>query len=251
MTPNDPVRFVTYFVAAEEHDATRLQVPPERVNQAPDGRYVTVTVECPWIYEPLDDAWVVAYRIVAQGGEPVVGEVRIFPRETPKGDLRTSLLGPGEWSGKLLGHLATVPRGGLTARLLKRVRLGAQVTNVRHVLQWWDSGAYQDLAKQELGAEVASPLEPGGFASAMGFAPRPKRGRPPAAPLYYARLARDYVSALRRGSRRPLADLAATRNMKVSQVRDAIRRARSLGLLTGGKKSGRAGGQLTDKGVRS
>ena len=245
MTPTDPVRFVTYVVAAEEGEASRLDVPRERIKPAPAGRYETVVVECPWIYEHLDDSWVVAYRIVAQGGEPVVGEVRIYPRETSKDAPATSSLGPGEWSAKLLGHLAAVPRGGLTARLLKRVRLGAQVTNVKQVFQWWESQAYKDLAKRELDVDAVSPLAPGGFVQQMGFAPPRRRGRPPTPPLFYARLASDYVKALRGGSRRPVADLAEKRKVKVSVVRDGIRRARTLGLLTGGGTSGRVGGQLT------
>jgi hypothetical protein len=65
---------------------------------------------------------------------------------------------------------------------------------------------------------------------------------------YYAWLASLYVDRLRARSRRPNADLAAQLDWPVSRVEEAVRQARSRGLLTS-VGSGVAGGELTQRGI--
>ena len=57
-----------------------------------------------------------AYRLLQHGGYPVIAELRLFPSETPK-------RGAGKWSGRI----ASVPTGGITARLLRSVPLGSDI----------------------------------------------------------------------------------------------------------------------------
>src|SRR5262249_11679600 len=56
--------------------------------------------------------WCAFFRLVGQGGVPVVGEVRIYPVE------RHPFRPLGIWSGEALGSVASVPAGGITARSL-------------------------------------------------------------------------------------------------------------------------------------
>jgi len=68
-----------------------------------------------WVTVPFADDWVAAQRLDVQQGVLVVTELRIFPREhpRPKG---------GEWSQAI----ASVPRGGVTAALLRSVSIGGR-----------------------------------------------------------------------------------------------------------------------------
>ena len=72
-------------------------------------------------------------------------------------------------------------------------------------------------------------------------------GRPGRPLAELVRIARDYAHAVNRRSRRPVADLAARRKLKPHTVRDMVRRARVLGLLSPAVP-GRSGGQLTPRG---
>src|SRR5262245_19968719 len=78
-----------------------------------------VQPEDAWVEAELSDDWRIAYRLFAQDGQPVIGEVRIFLKEN---DIARP---PGEWSALVLGSKATVPRGGITARMLhNEIKLG-------------------------------------------------------------------------------------------------------------------------------
>src|SRR5687768_14691386 len=70
-----------------------------------------------WVEQPMGD-WIVAYRILPQGGVPVIGEVRVFPRKPRTTDT------PGRWDGEVLGLSVEVPEGGLATRHLRRVTVG-------------------------------------------------------------------------------------------------------------------------------
>ena len=72
------------------------------------GTLTRVSVDDFWFEAVLDDAWVVAYRIVSQPEGLVVGEIRIFPADERSRDRRTRR---GEWSGGLLGTRAEAPQG--------------------------------------------------------------------------------------------------------------------------------------------
>src|SRR5688572_25527979 len=101
---------------ALDENSVRLcstQPTPERIKTA-----IAIVKEC-WIEAKVDDRWMVAYRLIPQGGVAVVAEVRLFPLQ--KESVQRS---PGEWSAGLLGIHATAPRGGIDARLLRKIRIG-------------------------------------------------------------------------------------------------------------------------------
>jgi hypothetical protein len=183
-----------------------------------------------WIEVPVG-AWIVAYRLVNDQGVPVVGEVRMFPAEPGRP-------GPGQWSGELLGPEARVPRGGITARVLRRVRVRAYLTRMSEVVRQLRVEA--PAWAPRYGWAVIDPTAPG---AARPGARRGPKGRPDS---FYAEVAREYVKAVERGSYRPVADLARRRRASPTKVRDMIRRARARGLLTL-EGPGKRGGLLTER----
>jgi hypothetical protein len=227
-------------------DALRAGVQADKLLRVPSSQEpVWVQVENAWICAPLD-AWTVAYRLVPQAGVPVVAEVRIYPTESPREWIGPDIVRlpshlrlkyprapPGEWSGTLLGIRAEVPRGGLTARTLRKVRLGADVFAAKGLADWWKR------------------LAPWGFSRDPGKRrdKQRRRGRPGQPLRFYAEVAREYVRAMQRREP-PLRAISTLRGWKLSHTRDRVRRARVLGLLTGGGKSGRARGQLTPLALR-
>jgi hypothetical protein len=73
--------------------------------------------------------------------------------------------------------------------------------------------------------------------------PKPgRRGRPPA---FWAAVAIEYEWTVRRGSKRPVADLAAKRGISQATARDLVHQARDKGYLSASRQ-GVAGGVATD-----
>ena len=105
--------------------ARRLGVKKKRLVTSRSGNVIAGHV---WMEVPIDRDWRAASRLVVKNGDLVVGEVRVFPRETRRGRA------PGRWSADVLGTRAPVPGAGLTARLLHRVRLGEHLTHTQKVL---------------------------------------------------------------------------------------------------------------------
>ena len=184
----------------------------------------------PWIEVPLDDHWISAARLTVQGGQVVVAEVRLFPNEPDRQR-------PGIWSGELLGPAAPVPPGGLSVGTVRKVRISDYRRWTRRILeqlhtQYGATGAALGVAELGLPPEAQSMA-------------RPRAARPGTLPdTFYARLAAEYVRLTERGSRRPIAELAARHRVKAAQMRDRIREARERGLLSFGTQ-GRPGGVLT------
>lgn len=185
-----------------------------------------------WIEVPVG-AWIVAYRLANDHGTPVVGELRMFPAERGRP-------GPGDWSGELLGPEAPVPRGGITARVLRRVRVRAYLTTMSEVVRRFRTTA-PDIAPKFGWAVAPPPTDEVRAVSGRG-----RKGRPD---TFYAEVARGYVAAVERGSYRPVADLARRRRDSITKVRDMIRRARARGLLTL-EGPGKRGGVLTERAER-
>jgi hypothetical protein len=191
------------------------------------GKLAFVHRQNQWVSVPLDAHWVAAYRITVQDGAVVVGEVRVFPREEDRWSL------PGTWSAEVLGIKAPVPRGGITSRLLRRVRVGAHHRIADAVLR-----RDADWVPMPLALERQRP---------------PGAGRPRKPDLWYARLAQAYARALHAGSARPILDVARAKHLPPARVRDAIYRARGRGLLSRAQlpgqegQQGQKGGRLTPK----
>lgn len=175
-----------------------------------------------------DQEWVAAYRIVPdEDRRPAVAELRVFPNEPGRRN-------PGRWSAERLGDQAPVPGHGLTARLLRQVKVAEHV-----------DGKMTEILEAQRGrlpaGRVAERLAEHGLADAP---PRFRgRGRED---TYLASLASQYVQLLDQGSRTPVQALASQLGQDPAEVRDLIHEARSRGLLTAAPK-GRAGGQLTER----
>jgi hypothetical protein len=179
-----------------------------------------------WVEAPLGEAWTVAYRLVVQRGVPVVGEMRIFPHDEYPGRH------PGEWRGVFLQAATAAPEGGLTARLLRQVRVGEHMKVMGQILE-------------KLRGEL----------SHLGLTMPPPRRTPRPVKIQdrkhrqdglYARLAEAYVAAFNAGSRTPSADVARRWKLSAAKVRDLLFKARRRRLLTAAP-NGKSGGELTEK----
>jgi len=181
--------------------------------------------EAAWLHRRTDSGWVIAYRLFAQAGRPVVGELRVFPD-----DATVDAGGDGwTWSGEA-DH---VPAGGLRGRLVRaEVRVGDDLAMIGNKLRWFRErfGAVTDALG---GSDLAVALAP---AVPSGGGRRDNRG--------LARVAAAYAAALDRGSRRPNVDAAAELGIEVERVREKMFTARERTIFSGGSE-GKAGGQLT------
>ena len=191
-----------------------------------------------WLEVDVEDRWRAAFRLVPYAGQPVIAEVRLFPRDE-WGNRR-----PGAWRAEFLGLRAgqiTGPRRdtiepatfapirhGVTAQLLRQIPLGAT-----------------QAAAREFMGEIQQRF-PGLYPPEWS---RPRRETPRPASAWpdrvYAQIAAAYVERLDAGSRRPVADVARRRRLSPAQVRDAIHTARGRGFLTAAVQRGRSGGALT------
>jgi hypothetical protein len=234
------------------HDVRRNPQPVDGLYAKRELRLETTRRPCEtvanyrslWVETHVTPEWRAAYRLVPQkDGQPVIAELRVFPSEAVPEHVRAEyepgLRPPGEWSASVVGSRAIVPAGGLTARLLRQVRMGQ------------DSGYMQALMKgtslgqmaAEYGITLTRTPRPDNEQPPSGG---PRRGRPPKPDLVYARLARDYVAACER-STQPVLDLAARSKLPAQRVRDMLHTARNRGLLGGLRSRGARGGILTEK----
>jgi hypothetical protein len=192
---------------------------------------VSATDAC--VEVPINDRWTAAYFLVEQDGRPVIGELRIFPTEVPAEPLRGRP--PGTWSGHALGMKAPVPRGGLSARLLRGVKVGYYF-------------------KAELRGRRAAALPSGlrvfhrpRHPTASPRSEASRRGRPPRPDEELIPIAAAYADAVRRGEDHPRAALVKQLKLSGATIRDRIHRARQRGLLTDARP-GVPGGELTVRG---
>jgi hypothetical protein len=139
-----------------------------------------------------------------------------------------------------MGVQATVPEGGITAELGRRVRIGEHRRVGRQFARWLEEAEFPGLkALAESGAPITGyVLEPAVTA---------KRGRPRIHfDEFFAKLAKEYGQKTAEGSPRPTADLARLRGLSASRMRALLHEARKRGLLTR-TSQGRSGGGLTDR----
>ncbi|HEY3067858.1 MAG TPA: hypothetical protein VGL09_18870 [Methylomirabilota bacterium] len=213
-------------------DARRVGAQMQELEEHVRKSLVGVNIDDLWLEVPIRDGeWVAAYRVLSQNGTPVIGEVRLFPNERNRQN-------SGVWSGVLLGPKATVPAGGVTHRLLRELRVGHHLSEMGGILANIRRQGFEDDVLAGHGLAQAAPPAASGR----------RRGRKPFPDRFYAEVARDYVDAIERGSKRPTVEAARRLPLARRQrVRDILHEARQRELLTDPPRGRRQGGDLTPR----
>jgi hypothetical protein len=216
---------------------------------SPQAELCEVFVDDLWLQQRLVPGWVVALRLLKQADRLVVSEVRVFPKEEPNS------LTIGEWSGALLGKDAACPEGGLTTRLVRRVRLGDIQKSIGAILEearkqekrQRDSRSIDDLrdiVASKTGrrpdalthGEGYSPFSGegpfGGITSKSPTKAGARRGRKPVDDIEYIRVAAHYAKRVAARSRHPARDVAARFKLSTAKAGMMIYRARERGFLS-------------------
>jgi hypothetical protein len=147
----------------------------------------------------VDETWQAEYWLVRQGRELALAEIRVRVRPD-----------------------ALLPSGGLSAQVLRKVRIGDYVNHM-------------NAAREAFGF-----LEP----KPMATPPGPRRGRPRLRDDLLLAAAAAYADAVARGSERAVLEAAEKIGETAARMRDQLHRARVRGFLTRAIP-GRAGGTLT------
>src|SRR4051794_25613385 len=160
-----------------------------------------------WQETECGGGWTVREEFVLEGGRYVVSSLLIRPT------------------------LNSVPPGGVTARFLRKVKVGQFASGLRQ--------AFTEHFGKPVAAHVFEQL---------GWPPRtrrrPRRSRAP--DRYYADLAFAYVQLRAQGNRSPIQTLARRHRVPPKLMRSHIHLARANGFLSDTKR-GAAGGTLTQK----
>ena len=168
--------------------------------------------------------WVAVYRLVAQQGRLVIGELRIYPAE------KNTRMGPGYWSGEYRGVRAIVPKGGLNSTLVDRLRPAGDVNVGRLILQHQrelanqgaDQGPFWDVL-HELGVTTQE-VEPPATSHRMG-------GPAGKGIAYYRSVQKIYETALLKGEH-PTKAVAKRLDLTSKQAAQVVYRTRNkYGLL--------------------
>jgi hypothetical protein len=199
-----------------------------------------------WVKLPLetdgapDPDWDAYYRFVEAGGEPTLAEVRILQRTRTRAaerELHRAL--------KRDGGIRRVPASPLTAEALR----GVSPTDAHNFLRvsrgmgGAAAGTMTGLAETALARDRRRRWRrDAGRVFATGMRPDPD--------VHLAAFAQLYVDLIRRGSRSPIADIAAANpRWDLTYVRDQVFLAREKGFLTP-ERYGQVGGELTLKARR-
>ncbi len=224
----------------------------------------------------LADGWMLCEIFELQDGKPVVAEMRIFPKppEKPKDGELPDTRNWGHRSPE--SHGDTVPKGGVTASLLRQVRPG--IRNAQELLDeyrdWLTSIAVNDspipsaeqIARGRVRTVIGSAFAEDPDLKALVVDRLQKDverfdkqiGRPSRAKTgegrrqtdeYYAKLAMDYERLCREGSRSPVKTMAEERDLEIGRMRSHVHRARRNGFLTGAA-IGTSGGFVTEKALK-
>ena len=194
---------------------------------------VRVIIREVWIRQDLGE-WRAMLRIVpSKNQNPVVAEIRIFPKESDA-DHRAAGLRLAEWSGCYLGDKAVVPGSGLTARQVKAVKIGEAVRKGVGIIR-------QKFTTSPTGGALLGfwPGRPASRAKHGG------RRRIPDEVL--VRVAATYAAHF--GAANPVQVTATTCRITRTQARDWLHIARERGLLCQADST-RPLGELTIKGQR-
>ncbi len=193
-----------------------------------------MTYDC-WFEQAMPGGWVAASRLVPRDGRPIVAELRVFPRQ------ESSTCQPGEWAAESQGFTAPVPTGGLTARMLKTIRLGTYLDDATRIIR----GMERKWGRKAVHGDMRL-LTRHGFIPASRQATS-RSGRPPSHDdVFYAKLAQDYVRIIDQGNARsPVKQLARKRSFSPEHTSQLLHRARERGMLSAIPNVGVAGGRLT------
>lgn len=238
--------------------AESLAYPDVATRQIAEDAHL-VDVRDGWVEVDIDAHWRVALRLSQdEDGEPVFGELRLFPRERnrPRDNFA------GRWSAEVRGYRAKAPRNGVTARLLRKMPLGERGRFLAKII----SSDERELSRElSVGGHVPPWLEehtvdgwlartprrgPRGEKRAAPDSPtRIGRGRPPVPDLELARLAQAYVKRFGVGkSRQATRDAADDLDLDYSVALNRVLLARRRGFLVRtGNRQGVAGGVLSAK----
>ena len=192
-----------------------------------------------WVQvDDIDPQWRAAYRLVLQDGVPVIGEVRVLPQQGSRGPYWTA--------GDKKGPIATVPRGGVRAKLLRSLTIPAVGQFGQRMVARMPGKLLEYLREGKQGqslARLAGLAAPDGTGEERSLRGRKGRGDP-----FYARVAQTYAAEIGKGTRRGILEVVRKQHRlsTVSHARAAVHRARALKFLGGGQQ-GRASGVLTDK----
>ena len=206
----------------------------------------SVLVDDFWFETVLNEQWAVAYRIVAQSSGLAVAEVRVFPNEEQWREGHTA---PGEWSGGMLGTRAVVPSGGLTSRVLRKVRLDRNVWYCRELVRkiGRNPGGGNRPGQREHDVTFAAYALVRGGIRTIRSTPVSARGRPSGRPRLaqqeYERLGNECKELLLRDLRgkRLYEKLANRLGLSVSQVKNRLSRGRRYGYFPQLPTRGRSG----------
>jgi len=220
----------------------------------------------------LGDGWMLCEIFELHDGKPIVAEMRIFPKpptEREDGELLDAR-NYGHRSPETNGD--TVPKGGVTASLLRQVRPG--IRNTKELLN-----DYRDWLSSLVGLLLQTPSTEqnegrhartvmGGvlikhpevldelqqrverFDKQIGRPSRAKTGeRRRQTDEYYAKLAMDYERLCREGSRSPVKTMAEDRDLGIGRMKSHVHRARRNGFLTDAA-IGTSGGFATEKALK-
>jgi hypothetical protein len=169
----------------------------------------------------------------------------LFPRDNwvgrKVGEWRADYLGVG--AGNARGASFAPVRQGVSARLKHQIPFGLHLRSARQFVtetqRWRREREVWNVAGD--GAPTA-PVPP----TLAGADTRRKSSAWPN--RRYAQIAAAYLARLDAGSRRAVVDVANRYRLTPTQVRDAVHRARELGILTPTTQQGRPGGFLTPAG---
>jgi hypothetical protein len=199
-----------------------------------------------WVKLPLetdgvpDPDWDAYYRFADEGRDPTLAEVRILLRT------RTSAA-ERELHGALKrdGGSRRVPVSPLTAEALRSM----SPTDAHHFLRV-SRGMSEPTADTSTGLAEAPLAGDGRRRRKRGEGRVFATGMRPDPDVHLAAFAQLYVDIVRRGSRSPVADIAAANpRWDRTYVRDQVFLAREKGFLTP-KRYGQVGGELTLKARR-
>lgn len=181
----------------------------------------------------IGGGWMVIEQFNVVGGRQVVEMLTICPAPPPD---RPGVAQPGRVVGEPpIGAL--IPKGGITARLLRTVKVG-RGTDALEDYKTWLAGHFGSAALVRLEELVGNPGQ------------RHRSGKPRASDLYYAALAKDYVDLWNKGVKAPIGALAKLHRVSPEKIRSHVHLARSGGFLTKAKTVGAKGGELTAKSHR-